>query len=107
MPVADASRPPRLYRYHRPVDGPRGRQHALLVLLSIDDGEGGGIHDILHVAVALEHMDRFARAHEDRADRLRPPQAGHELEGDVAGLQRGEDEDVRRLLQGIEKPSLT
>jgi hypothetical protein len=47
-----------------------GQRAGFLVFLGVDHGKRSGVHDVLDVAVALQNVDGFARAHEDRPDGL-------------------------------------
>ena len=72
------------------------------MFLGIHYGERCRVDNVLDVAVALQYMDGFARAHEDRPDGSGSPQAGHELESDVSCLERREYEDVRLVFECVE-----
>ncbi len=74
----------------------------LLLFLCVDDGQRCRVDDVLDVAVSLEHVDGFARPHQDGPDRLGAAQPRHQFEGDVAGFQGGEDEHVRLGLERVE-----
>ena len=75
---------------------------AVLVFLRVNHGKGGRIDYVLHVAVALQDVNRFTGSHKDRPDRLCASQPRHELVGDVPGFKRRENQYVGPLLKHVE-----
>src|SRR5574340_1773791 len=83
-----------------PCDGPRLILMApLRDTLGIHHGDGRHLDDFIHTVATLQDVHRLAHPHQDRADRLGPPQVMQKLVADIARVEIGKDEDVGPSLQ--------